>query len=78
MVASDVPTDVSPSGYPKTHLPVHFIGLGAMGTWFLEGRDLEELTLACQQRKSWQFLLTLAPWRATGFTGMPVNPIAVF
>ena len=78
MVASDVPTDVSPSGYPNLRLPVHLIGLGAMGTWLLEGCDLEELTRACQQRQSWQFMLTFAPWRASGFTGMPVNPIAVF
>jgi kynurenine formamidase len=77
MLASDVPSDVSPSGYSKLVLPVHMLGLGAMGFWLLEGCDLEGLTAACQQRERWEFLFTFAPWKAKGFTGMPVNPTAV-
>ena len=77
VLASDTASDVSPSGYPNLVLPVHMVGLAAMGLWLLEGCDLEGLTAACRQRSRWEFLFTFAPWKATGFSGMPVNPIAV-
>lgn len=29
-------------------------------------------------RSRWEFLLVIAPWRMTGATSSPVNPIAIF
>jgi hypothetical protein len=33
---------------------------------------------ACEERKRWEFQLTLGPLRIEFGTGSPVNPIAVF
>jgi hypothetical protein len=40
--------------------------------------DLEELAAVCARLSRWSFLLTAAPPRILGMTGIPVNPLAIF
>ncbi len=78
MLASDVAQDPTPSGYRTVHLPIHMVGIVAMGLWLIDNCQLEDLAGMCDQHGRWEFLFTLAPIRFQGVTGSPVNPIAVF
>ncbi len=78
MLGSDTAQDVHPSGYTKVPMPIHLVGIVAMGLWLIDNANLEELAAACERHQRWEFLLTIAPLRVTNGTGSPVNPIAVF
>ena len=78
MLGGDVPQDPSPSGYEQLSMPIHSVGIVAMGLWLIDNCNLEDLAEACQRHGRWEFQFTLAPLRFVGATGSPVNPIAVF
>jgi kynurenine formamidase len=59
-------------------LPLHQIGLVAMGLVLLDCPRLAELVAACEDTGRHEFLLTVAPLRLPGATGSPVNPLCVF
>ena len=59
-------------------MPIHMIGLVAMGLHLLDNLNLEDVAAACAAAGRWAFLLTLAPLRIEGGTGSPLNPIALF
>lgn len=59
-------------------LPLHQIGLAAMGLCLLDCPRLTPLLERCHRFARHEFLLILAPLRLPGGTGSPVNPIAVF
>jgi kynurenine formamidase len=63
---------------PDWPMPIHMIGLVAMGLHLLDNLDLENAAVVCAQEGRWAFLLTLAPLRIEGGTGSPLNPIAMF
>ncbi|HLZ85040.1 MAG TPA: cyclase family protein [Caulobacteraceae bacterium] len=72
--------DPIPSGRcaPGWPMPIHMVGLVAMGLHLLDNLDLEAVSDACIEAGRWEFLLTLAPLRVPGGTGSPLNPIAMF
>ncbi len=78
MLGSDTAQDVHPTGYTKVPMPIHLVGIVAMGLWLIDNANLEELAAACVKYGQWEFLLTIGPLRVTNGTGSPVNPIAVF
>jgi kynurenine formamidase len=78
VLVGDAANDVFPSGYEQIMIPIHQVGLVALGLWLLDNADLEELSAVCQELGRWQFLFTLAPLRLEGATGSPLNPIALF
>ncbi|MFR9804138.1 cyclase family protein [Pseudonocardia sp. RS010] len=78
MVGSDVTNDPSPTEYRELHMPIHMIGLVAMGLWLIDNCQLEDLARACEQRGRWDFQFVLSPIRFQGVTGSPVNPLAIF
>jgi kynurenine formamidase len=59
-------------------MPIHMVGLVAMGLHLLDNLYLEDVAAACAEANRWAFLLTLAPLRIEGGTGSPLNPIALF
>jgi kynurenine formamidase len=77
-LGSDVPQEVRPSGYPGLYMPLHSIGIVAMGLWLIDNCQLEDLGATCAEQGVWEFSFSVAPLRLTGATGSPVNPIAVF
>lgn len=78
VVASDLATDVMPSGVEGVVLPVHLVTIVGMGVPILDNCDLEALSEAASARHRWDFLLTVTPLAVEGGTGSPVNPVATF
>ena len=78
MLASDVAQDPTPTGYRTVHMPIHMVGIVAMGLWLIDNCQLEDLAATCERLQRWEFQFALAPIRFQGVTGSPVNPLAVF
>jgi kynurenine formamidase len=70
--------DQIPSGYQRVPLPLHQVGLVAMGLVMLDNTLLTELTQVARDLRRHEFMLTCAPLPIPGGTGSPVNPIAIF
>lgn len=77
LVASDVAADVLPSGYRRLPMPLHAVGIVAMGLWLLDNAWLEELAAAAAALDRHEVLFVVSPLRLVGGTGSPVNPVAV-
>ena len=67
-----------PSGYERVPMPLHQIGLVAMGLMILDSTNVDLLAGVCAQEGRSEFLFVAAPLRIPGGTGSPVNPLAVF
>lgn len=78
LLGCDTANDAMPSGYSEPPLPVHAVGLVALGLWLVDNCDLEQLAATAVRLRRWEFLFTIAPLRLTGATGSPVNPLAMF
>ncbi len=78
ITGADASYDVDPSGYPKLGLPIHRVGIVAMGLWLIDAANCEELAATCRRLNRWDFMFVMAPLRFPGATGSPVNPLAVF
>jgi kynurenine formamidase len=78
LIGADTPQDVQPSGYEDVLMPVHAVGLVAMGLWLLDNCDLEACVTTAAELDQWDFHLAVAPIRFAGTSGSPVNPIATF
>ena len=66
------------SDYRDIPMPVHAVGIVAMGMPLIDNCDLEALAGTCERLGRWEFLLSVTPLRWRGATGGAVNPIAVF
>jgi kynurenine formamidase len=77
VVGADTGNDVMPAQYPDLGLPVHGVGMGAMGLWILDNPDYEALADACAGLGRWEFQAIIAPLKLANGTGSPVNPLAV-
>jgi len=80
VIGCDTGQDVTPSGYYEAglNLPVHSIGISAMGLWLVDNLDLEALSAYAAELSRWSFFLSLQPLRIDGGTGSPLNPVALF
>ena len=67
-----------PSPHPEMALPLHELGLAAMGLALLDWPDVEALLAACREEARSDFLLMVAPLRIPGGTASAVNPLCVF
>lgn len=63
---------------PTLPLPLHQLGIAAMGLVLLDWPQLDRLRETCARLARHEFLLTAASLRIGGGTGSPVNPIATF
>lgn len=78
MIACDTANDANPSGYERWSIPVHTVGITAMGLWLMDNCNHEDLAVACANFSRWAFLLVIAPLKLKNGTGSPVNPLAIF
>lgn len=78
LVGADTVNDLLPPRYPGIPLPLHYVGIVAMGLWLIDNCDLEALAAACERFGRHEFLFSVAPLRLAGSTGSPVNPLATF
>jgi kynurenine formamidase len=77
VVVSDAAHDCVPSGFERIPMPIHTVGIVAMGLCLVDNADLERLAEACAHRGRWTFLLLLAPLHMVNATGSPLTPVAV-
>ena len=70
--------DLLPGPDPDLPLPLHQLGIGAMGLTLLDWPRLDDLLALCRRLQRHDFLLTVAPLPIVGGAGSPVNPIATF
>jgi kynurenine formamidase len=66
-----------PQPYKRVRLPLHMIGIVAMGLVQFDALNLEDLARTCAELGQHEFLFTCAPLRIPGATGSPTNPLAV-
>jgi len=78
VLASDLASDLMPSGVNGIRLPIHLVVIAAMGVPIIDNCDLEVLAEAARKRRRWEFLFITAPLAVAGGTGSPVNPLAIF
>jgi kynurenine formamidase len=77
-LGSDGVSDVLPSRVEGVTMPIHTVGIVALGLHLMDNLDLDALAAACAEERRWGFLLTVAPLVLRRGTASPVNPIAVF
>lgn len=70
--------DAFPPLDPGGPSPLHGVGLGRMAMPLIDAVGLDDLAALCAELKRYSFMLTVAPPRIHGLTGVPVNPIATF
>lgn len=79
VLLSDGDSDVAPlPGFARWQSPIHSIGIPYLGLPLVDNAELDELAATAQRLGTWEFLLVIAPWRLTGATSSPVNPLALF
>lgn len=78
VMGADTGNDVMPSQYPDLGLPVHAVGMGAIGLWILDNPDYESLAETCARLGRWEFQIVIVPLKLANGTGSPVNPLALF
>jgi kynurenine formamidase len=57
--------------------PIHPLLIVAMGMVASDSLNLEDVAVACEEEKRWEFMVVAEPLRLPGGTGSPFNPIAV-
>jgi kynurenine formamidase len=77
VLGADTGNDVMPAQYPGIGLPIHGVGMGAMGLWILDNPDYEELAETCARLGRWEFQAVIAPLKLANATGSPANPLAL-
>lgn len=80
VVSSDSDNDVKPSGYadPNLYVPIHAVGMVAMGLCLVDNLALTDLVTHCRRTDRWEFFLVLQGLRVVGGTSSLVNPVAIF
>ena len=70
--------DARPPLHPGAPSPLHKVALVMMGMPLIDAANVDDLAAACAELSRYSFLLTVAPPRIHGLTGIPVNPLAIF
>jgi kynurenine formamidase len=78
VLGSDGISDVVPSGYTESALPIHVCTLVMMGLHLIDNADLDALSEACARNNRYEFQFVMAPLILNRGTASPVNPIALF
>jgi kynurenine formamidase len=78
VLGSDGNSDTAPSTTEGVAFPIHVLALNAMGVHLLDYLQLEDLAVACEHERRWEFLFLASPLRIARGTGSPLNPVAIF
>jgi len=70
--------DAHPPVDPQVPMPLHQVGLARLGMPLIDVAEVDALATVCAELGRYAFLLTIAPPRLRGATGVPVNPLAIF
>ncbi|PZE29762.1 cyclase family protein [Curtobacterium sp. MCBD17_028] len=77
LYAGDV-SDSFPPSDPQMPMPMHMVGLARLGMPLIDSVATDDLATTCDELGRHAFLLSVAPPRLHGLTGVPVNPQAIF
>lgn len=75
--AGDI-SDSFPPSDPEMPMPMHMVGLARLGMPLVDSVATDDLAATCAELGRHTFLLSIAPPRLHGLTGVPVNPQAIF
>ena len=79
LLVSDGDSDVAPlPGFDRWSSAFHAIAIPYLGLPLVDNAELDQIATICAARSRWDFMLVISPWRMTGATSSPVNPIAIF
>lgn len=78
LVTSDGVNDTIPSGFESVRMPIHAVGVQAMGLWLIDNCNLEAAAATCAELGTWEFQFVVSAVPFAGTTGAPVNPLAIF
>jgi hypothetical protein len=78
IVITDAGFETEPSQVQNVLVPWHVLALTAMGIHLVDLADLGTLAETCARRRTWTFLLALAPPPITRSTSALINPLAIF
>jgi kynurenine formamidase len=79
VLLGDGDSDVAPlPGFDRWQSPIHSVAIPHLGLPLVDNAELDALAATAGRLGRYEFLLVIAPWRLTGATSSPVNPIAVF
>jgi kynurenine formamidase len=67
-----------PSHVEGVAYPIHALQIVAMGMICADSLNLEDVSIACEEERRWEFLVVGAPLRLPGGTGSFFNPVAIF
>lgn len=67
-----------PQPFDRVPLPLHMVGLVAMGLVQVDNVDMEVLARMCRSLGRYEFMFVCSPLRIPGATGSPVNPLCIF
>ena len=59
-------------------LPLHQVGIVAMGLWLIDAALTSDLLATCERLRRHEFLFSCTVPELPGATGFPVNPVCVF
>lgn len=59
-------------------LPLHQVGIVAMGLWLIDAALTSELRATCERLRRYEFLFCCTVPELPGATGFPVNPVCLF
>jgi kynurenine formamidase len=76
-LGTDSANDVSPSGYSRIGLPIHRLGIAALGLWLIDHCNHEQLAEVCIGLNRWDFMFIVSPLNLPTMTGSLVNPLAL-
>jgi kynurenine formamidase len=77
LYAGDIGSVLPPLN-PGEPAPLHKVALVRMGMPLIDAASVDDLAAVCAGLARYSFLLTIAPPRIHGLTGIPVNPLAIF
>jgi len=79
-IGNDAAQDPFPTGFAWSdhYIPIHDVGIIAMGLWLIDWCNLEALAAKCVELGRYEFQFIVSPLRLTGCSASPVHPIALF
>jgi kynurenine formamidase len=77
LYAGDI-SDSFPPSDPGMPMPMHMVGLARLGMPLVDSVATDDLAATCAELGRHTFLLSIAPPRLHGLTGVLVNPQAIF
>jgi kynurenine formamidase len=70
--------EASPSCVDGMNYPIHALQIAALGMLTSDNLQLEDVSAACREEGTYEFMVVGLPLRLRGGTGSPWNPIAIF